>query len=150
MTTVEQPLPTMVLDPSPVLQHQPKGWELRKEGARLASGPMKITLSEFLAPSENYVPGTEMLERSERQVEDLGPLASQYHAEALEALPADQILVEWRQFALVFLDTDWQDSDGVRQVVYLDWGGGGWVLGFDYLDSGWDASVRVVRVSQVP
>ncbi|MEK7540357.1 MAG: hypothetical protein AAB558_03855, partial [Patescibacteria group bacterium] len=76
---------------------------------------------------------------------EMGGRTGQHHAERMLA-QAEGIPTEWRQFYLVFPDTLWRGPDGDLCVPCLGWGGGEWVLGFDYVDGdGWDGC-RVVRL----
>ncbi|MBI2098969.1 hypothetical protein HYT45_00975 [Candidatus Uhrbacteria bacterium] len=117
------------------------GWTLL-EDAPLVGTPI-LELAEFLRDSESYVNGEVMLSRAK----ELGNLAGQRHAERMLAC-ASQIPESWRSFYLVFPGTVWRGGSGGRGVPYLDWGGDGWSLYWDWLGRDWYGDGRVVRLSK--
>ncbi len=112
------------------------GWEC-KEPVK-GEGEFELELKEFLRKGESYLGGEDMVKRAK----ELGVDSGLRHLEAV-LREQDKIPVEMRQFCLVSTEV-WVGPNGDRDVWYLDWRGGRWVLFSYWLDNDFNSSCRLV------
>jgi len=143
--TAQVQLAVMVVKPPPPLDtfqfdKVNDGWKL-VEDVGPADDEFQLQLDTFLRESESCVSGEVMLERAKA----MGDLAGQFHAERILRQQAE-IPEDWRPFYLIFPGTGWQDSDGNRQVPYLNWNGDRWYLNWNWLENDFNQNFRLVRL----
>lgn len=111
------------------------GWKC-VEPVEVVEGEFEPELQEFLREGESYVGGEEMVKRAKDRT-------GLRHAEAM-LREQDKIPADYRKYVLVFPEV-WRDPCSDRGVFCLSWGGGRWVLGYDWLSDGFGSSYRLVR-----
>ena len=121
------------------------GWELIEDVGfePVLTSPKQLELLPFLKDKEMYLDGEVMVERAKELKANMG----QQHAEWLLEHQSE-IPKEFRNYYLVFPGTKWRRSGGGRDVPYLNWRGGEWILNFDWLASRWGDGLRLLRIRE--
>lgn len=119
------------------------GWTLLEDLPRRDLTVSRLELVSFLKKGEDRINGEVMKKRAEETDSNF----SQHDAEFLLKNQKD-IPKKFRDFYLVFPGTVWQNPRGDRHVACLYWDGARWYLNFDWLDSGWRSSSRLLCFSK--
>lgn len=114
------------------------GWTLL-EDTREPWPISTLDLVPFLKGDEHYTGGEEMVRRAEELHANLGQRHAEFLLEHQEVIPP-----EFRDYYLVFPGTVWRARDGRRGVAGLCWRGERWGLRFDWLESGFHGSCRLL------
>lgn len=115
------------------------GWKLLENTPRRLIST-NIEGISFLKGKESSINGEEMVCRAVKLDANFGQEDAEYLLEHQDEIPT-----ELRGLYLVFSGTIWRGAFGFRYVPYLGWDDGRWVLGFYWLDVGWDSRGRLVR-----
>ncbi|MBI1984888.1 MAG: hypothetical protein HYS60_02125 [Candidatus Wildermuthbacteria bacterium] len=125
--------------------------DMTKEGWELVEGsdepdPALLSTTEFefvpiLKKDEGSISGAEMRKRALLENANLGQRAAEWWLAHPKKMPVRPEGVYW----IPFTRTVWRYRDGGLGVPCLDWHGGRWILGFNWLEGEWDSRGRFLR-----